>query len=93
MGLEGREAEDFVSYWLPRLTGLKKPYYKLTFLKKEQMDEIAPLKMTTEPTSVIRVMMTAKGLDKFEDLPAQELPVPSERKGFTLVEWGGVVLK
>ena len=93
LGLRGREAEDFNAYWLPRLSGLKKPYYKITFLKKEQMDEIAPLDLSVEPTSVIRVMMTAKGLDAYENIPEQELPQPSARSGFTLVEWGGAVLR
>ena len=93
LGLRGREAEDFNAYWLPRLKGLHKPYYKITFLKKEQMDEIAPLDLSVEPTSVIRVMMTAKGLDAYENIPEQELPRPLARSGFTLVEWGGAVLR
>ncbi len=93
LGLRGREAEDFNAYWLPRLKGLHKPYYKITFLKKEQMDEIAPLDLSVEPTSVIRVMMTAKGLDAYENIPEQELPQPLARSGFTLVEWGGAVLR
>lgn len=94
LGLAGREARDFKDYWLPRLKGLNKPYYKISFLKKEQMDEIAPLQIGPDrPTSVIRVMMTAKGIDSFEALPAQELPLPQPRAGFTVVEWGGAVLK
>ncbi len=93
LGLKGREATDFLDYWVPRLQGLNQPYIKISFLKKEQMDEIAPLELSVKPNSVIRVMMTAKGLDSFEQLPQQELPVPQERSGFSFVEWGGVVLK
>lgn len=94
LGLKGREAQDFKDYWVPRLHGLNKPYHKISFLKKEQFDELAPLGVSpVQPNSVIRVMMTAKGLDAFEKLPEQELPAPAQRKGFTLVEWGGVVLK
>lgn len=93
VGLAGREAADFKAYWLPRLQGLKKAYYRITFLKKEQMDEIAPLALSVKPNSVIRVMMTAKGLDAPENLTQQELPVPAKRLGFTLVEWGGTILK
>ncbi len=93
LGLEGREATDFLDYWVPRLQGLNKSYVKISFLKKEQMDEIAPLELSVKPNSVIRVMMTAKGLDSFEQLPQQELPLPQDRVGFSFVEWGGVVLK
>ena len=93
LGLVGREAEDFKDYWIPRLKGLDKPYYKISFLKKEQMDEIAPLELSVKPNSVIRVMMTAKGLEEFESLPKQELPMPAKRAGFVLAEWGGAILK
>lgn len=93
VGLAGREVQDFKAYWLPRMRGLKKAYYRITFLKKEQMDEIAPLGLSVKPNSVIRVMMTAKGLDAPENLTKQELPVPAKRAGFTLVEWGGTILR
>lgn len=93
LGLRGKEVSDFKDYWTPRLQGLHKPYYQITFLKKEQMDELAPLKLSVNPNSVIRVMMTAKGLNEYKDIPEQQLPVPAERLGFTVVEWGGTVLR
>ncbi len=92
LGLRDREIRDFKSYWLGRLTD--KPYYRITFLDKEQFDEIAPLEVSpASPDRVIRVMMTAKGLEKNEDVPVQEIKEPAPRAGFTLVEWGGAVLK
>lgn len=92
VGLKGREANDFKTYWLGRLS--EHPYYKLSFLSKEQMDELAPLDISgARPNTVIRMLMTAKGLDQNETAVPQDLPVLKNRSGFTVVEWGGVVLK
>ncbi len=92
LGLMGREAEDFKAYWVKRLN--EYPYYKISFLSKEQMDELAPLEISgARPGTVIRMLMTAKGLDKYEAVVPQVLPAAKSRFGFTVVEWGGVVLK
>ena len=92
VGLKGREASDFKAYWLGRLK--EHPYYKLSFLSKEQMDELAPLQISgARPNTVIRMLMTAKGLEKNETAIPQDLPDLKIRSGFTVVEWGGVVLK
>lgn len=92
LGLQGREIRDFKEYWVGRLN--ESSYYQLTFLKKEQFDEIAPLGIQGgKPNSVIRVMMTATPMAQFAQILPQELPPTPARNGFTVVEWGGVVLK
>lgn len=92
VGLMGREKTDFMEYWVERLKEF--PYYKLSFLKQEQFNEIAPLEFSgSVPDSFIRVLMTAKGLEKKEQSLPQVLPEPQSRHGFVFVEWGGVVLK
>ncbi|OGH68837.1 MAG: hypothetical protein A3D53_00120 [Candidatus Magasanikbacteria bacterium RIFCSPHIGHO2_02_FULL_45_10] len=92
LGLAGREIIDFKEYWVNRLN--ERPFYQLSFLKKAEFDRLAPLEVTPqEPNSIIRIMLTAQGLDAFREVAPQELEAPSERRGFTLVEWGGVVLK
>lgn len=91
LGLRGREQVDFISYWTDRLVA--KPYYKISFLTKAQFDELAPLDLSHPVQNVIRVMMTVKELDAPFVIEPQELDVPAERRGFTVVEWGGVVLR
>ncbi|MBP6942720.1 MAG: hypothetical protein KBB55_01605 [Candidatus Buchananbacteria bacterium] len=92
LGLQGREITDFKEYWVNRLS--EQPYYHLTFLKQTQFDEIAPLNLAPiEPQSVIRIMMTAEGLKTPKKVAPQVLEPPVKRTGFTLIEWGGVVLK
>ena len=57
------------------------------------MDEInnaMPLDINPNPDTIIRVMMTYKGLDEpIEGITEQQLPTTPARDGFTVVEWGG----
>ena len=57
------------------------------------MDEInnaMPLDINPTPDTLIRVLMTYKGLDKpIEGITEQQLPTTPIRDGFTVVEWGG----
>jgi hypothetical protein len=91
LGLRGREIEDFKSYWVNRLSD--KPYYKITFVDKADFDQIAPLSVSGNPDTIIRVLMTAKGLDQDEDIAPQALRKGPARHGFSVVEWGGAVLE
>lgn len=51
-----------------------------------------PLEFSIEPDTLIRVLMTYKGLDKLIDVEEQQLEIP-ERTGFVAVEWGGTEIK
>ncbi len=86
LGLNERESEEFIVYWLPRL---QKNKYNL--IKFETMDEInrnMPMEFSVQPDSLIRIMMDFKALDKPIDIKEQTLSTP-KRTGFTVVEWGG----
>jgi hypothetical protein len=90
LGLSQKEAADFKEFWIPKMGELQKPYYFVTFLSKRYVDAIAPLKVSPAPDSVIRVMMDYRGLDKFESVSVLNIKTP-ERKGFSVVEWGGML--
>ena len=51
-----------------------------------------PLEINPNPDSIIRIMMTFKGLDNPIDVKEQKLVTP-ERNGFVAVEWGGTEIK
>ena len=51
-----------------------------------------PLEITPMPDTVIRVLMTFKGLEKPIDVKEQMINTPT-RNGFTVVEWGGTEIK
>jgi hypothetical protein len=92
LGLKGKEIDDFKEYWVPKLS--VQNYYQIYFLTKGQIDKMDPLKISpVNPDSVIRVTLTAKGLDKEITVRPQILPKTPKRYGFTVVEWGGALLK
>ena len=89
LGLNGRESRDFRDAWLPRFHDA--PYYFITFLPRETIDRLAPLVVTPKPDAVIRVLMDFRPLRTRERVRAPDLPTPPERRGFTVVEWGGIL--
>ncbi|MDF2672288.1 MAG: hypothetical protein K0R09_553 [Clostridiales bacterium] len=89
MGLTPREYNEFIVYWLPIIQENK---YNLITFAGEQYENIAKLKITPEPDSILRIMMVFKPLKKPVQIEEQELK-PFHRKGFTVVEWGGTEVK
>ena len=91
LGLNERESKDFRDAWLPRFHDA--PYYFITFLPQRTIDRLAPLVVTPKPDAVIRVLMDFRPLWTRERVTAPDLPPPHERRGFTVVEWGGILRK
>lgn len=85
MGLTPREYNDFITFWVPKLQGNE---YNLITFSTTQYEQLAPLTVTPKPDSVLRVHMVYKVLVHPVSIPEQKLTA-FERKGFTLVEWGG----
>ena len=90
LGLNEREAEEFIVYWLPKLEENK--YNFIRFATMEEINEFMPLEVSVKSDSVIRVLMQFKGLDNPIEVKEQQLETP-ERTGFTVVEWGGTEIK
>ena len=89
MGLSEREANEFIIYWLPILQ--ENPYNLISF-QTEAYTSVAELDITPTPDSLLRVYMTAKALDHYEEIEPQVFD-GFERKGFTVVEWGGSIIE
>ncbi len=90
LGLNDKEMDDFITYWLPRLSQNK--YNLISFDSREYVD-VAKLQIKPAPDTLIRVFMTYKGVDKQTDIAAPDNARTPERKGFTIVEWGGSQIK
>lgn len=91
LGLNRREANEFIVYWLPKL---EQNAYNLIHFSTSEYEEMAQLKISPQPETIIRVMMVYQPLDAPTDIPMQDLSkMKVERKGFTVVEWGGSQLK
>lgn len=90
LGLNRREANEFIMYWLPRLEG--NPYNLIHFAGEQYLEQ-AELIITPKPESMIRVMMLTQPLNSKLNFPLQDLSsLKKIRKGFTIVEWGGSVI-
>ena len=89
LGLNDREAEEFIIYWLPILESNK--YNLIRFETEEEINSNMPLDITPKPDSIIRVMMEFKGVNHYKELPPQQITTPI-RNGFVAVEWGGTQL-
>ncbi len=87
LGLDERETEEFLEYWLQWMEGNK--YNVITF-QDELYKETAKLTICPEPDTVIRVFMAFTASDEFVELEPQNL-VPAKRDGYTVVEWGGTM--
>ena len=90
LGLSDHEAEEFIVYWLPQMqnNAYNYVYFELT----DEVDAKMPLDVTPAPATKIRLIMEFKALDAPIQVKEQKLPTTPERKGFTLVEWGGTIL-
>ena len=90
IGLSNQETNEFIQFWLPILE--QNEYNFIHFRINDECDIIAKLNVEPKPETSIRVYMEYYGLEKFTTIKEQILP-KTERKGFTLVEWGGVEVK
>jgi len=88
LGLNQKESADFMQFWEPKMQGA--PYYFVTFMGNDIMDQLAPLSINPKPDTVIRVLMDFKPLSQPINVEGFNIRTPA-RKGFTVVEWGGVL--
>ena len=87
LGLNYKESEEFITYWLPKLE--KNPYNYIHFLTADEIESGMPIYLSTQPDTTIRVRMIFKGLDQAHSVNEQKLETAPVRNGFTMVEWGG----
>lgn len=86
LGFTEREADEFIMFWLPVLekNGQSVVYFEHT----AERDMECPIDISPAPESVLRVIIHIKKVDAPALIEAQQI-VPFERRGFTVVEWGG----
>lgn len=90
IGLNRKEANEFIIYWLPKMESNR---FNLIHFSTTEYENMAKLDISPKPETIIRVMMVFQPLDKQIDIPVQNLDfLKKERKGFTVVEWGGTEL-
>ena len=88
IGLNTKEYTEFIDYWLPRL---EKNKYNLITSTNCYTDSVK-MDISPEPDSVLRVFMAFKKVDGPVSVESPKIE-PFERKGFTVVEWGGAEVR
>lgn len=86
LGLNEREINEFIVYWLPKLENNK--YNYIRFRTYEEINDYMKIESNIKIDSLIRVYMDYKPLDKKVRVVEQKLNKKT-RQGFTIVEWGG----
>ena len=88
IGLNDKERNEFIMYWLPILEKNEQNliYFELT----DELQNNNELIINPQPDSLLRIRMHVKKVNKETNIKEQEL-TSFERKGFTAVEWGGVI--
>jgi type II secretory pathway pseudopilin PulG len=88
IGLNQKETNDFLAYWVPKMDNNK---YNLIHFAGSDYTSLAPLEISPEPDSLLRVNMIFKAIQTPLIVTPQTFPV-FHRNGFTVVEWGGAEL-
>ncbi|MFN3471402.1 MAG: hypothetical protein ACK4ZR_02190 [Aquificaceae bacterium] len=90
LGLNKKEVEDFKNYWLKKL----KPYdyYEIRYIEEEFLKENMHIDIDPKPDTFIRVFLHFEGMYFKRNLIEPHIPQKT-RKGFVVVEWGGIMAK
>lgn len=88
IGLNNRERNEFIMYWLPKLedNGKSLVYFELT----EEREKNNRLIIEPKPDSLLRINIHIKKVNKKINIKEQKL-TSFDRKGFVAVEWGGTI--
>ncbi len=89
IGLTPKEYNEFIVYWLPMME--ENPYNLITFQGDAYTDS-APLTISPEPESLLRVFMAWMPLESPVEIDPPEIE-SFKRNGFTVVEWGGAEIE
>ncbi len=89
LGLNRREANEFIVFWLPLM---QENEYNIISFQTDVYTDSAVLEVTPQADTLIRVFMAYMASDAYTEIEPQVLTAP-KRTGFTVVEWGGTVVK
>jgi hypothetical protein len=88
LGLNPAEASAFLAFWVPRIPN--SPYIEISWLTTPTLNKLLPLTVTPQPTTMLRIFVVMRGDATDVSVPAEPLH-GTVRRGFTLVEWGGLL--
>ena len=91
-GFNETEIDDFTEYWIPKLKEYE--YYYIYPQTSDIINQLVELQFSKEPESTLRLYYLFKGVNTAEIGYMQTASISRfTRKGFTVVEWGGMILE
>ena len=85
LGLTPKEYNEMIVYWLPKM---QHNAYNHVYFATTSYTDTARLEIEPKPDSLLRVFMVFRPLDQPKQVKEQSLQT-FERKGFSVIEWGG----
>ena len=90
IGLTEKEANEFIMYWLPKMEENGDNLVHFEFTKDREKEN--KLNIEPKPDSMLRLGIVLKKVDKKVKIKEQKIE-HFDRVGFSVVEWGGTIIK
>ena len=90
IGLNEKEKNEFIMYWLPILEKNGKNIVRFSFT--EELQEKNEIIIEPKPDSLLRVHINIKKVNKKVNIKEQKIK-PFNREGYSAVEWGGRIIE
>lgn len=91
LGLNTKEQNEFLAYWVPRLTNLGAPYIFFSVFDQTQKEKVDHVIVSPAPTTTIAFLAYFKPLAAPITVSPLQFPAVPDRLGFTMIEWGGTI--
>jgi hypothetical protein len=88
LGLNEKEKDQFKDYWLKEFP--ESNYYEIKILSEEFLDKNMDLIIEPKPDTEIRINFLFKPIEESYEIKNPQIITPT-RRGFTVVEWGGIL--
>lgn len=89
-GFNDREINDFIEYWIPRLTDY--PLYTIYPQTKSIIDDVIQLDFSKQPENILRLFYVINGHNQLQNKLTAPIIDGFKREGYFVAEWG-VILK
>jgi hypothetical protein len=92
LGLTKKDEQDeFLDWWIPRLNALHSPYIFVSILDNDEKKRVDKVDITPKPDTFIDFVVYFAPRQTNENSNELVLPPAPARRGFTAIEWGGVI--
>lgn len=91
LGLKENEEDEYINYWMPKLTSLHSQFIYFSVLTNEQKEAMDKVTILPKPDTFIQFITYFKPTNTIYPTTPLTIQTPPKRTGFTAVEWGGTI--